>query len=493
MNTVTIDNLKGISHLEFQLPAQPGVYLLVGSNGVGKTTLLTCLRRICDQNAFRNGFPAAAIEGVDEFERTAIRYQSEDLFVTFHKRQKRWSPTPKQNVNLVFDSMGYSNVVYIGADEKRIGITKEEILTGKRVAVPEELKDEMNIAFETDRFDGLTRVENKNGRRWFQYFYIIKDPRTGETYSEKRFSAGELALLQVFGSLSQVEDNCLALIDEGELALYPKAQEKLFKRLMDLSASKRLTILVSTHSNTLVSMAKPDHILLLERTKNGAVELVTPCYPARAMQSLDALANIIDDYVILVEDEMARLCFKAMRKHLGEIQPEARVAGMDASACVIPVGTYLATAQLAASLPQQLSLSSRVKVRAILDHDAFDNENPELDKLRNKNNNLIIDLGFTPEVALVEKLESNDFTLLADIKREFKCDMQSILDSDGYRDASKSPKERKRAKSQFDYIVKQLTSKSGDSEEVVEYKLIEMLVARFDQGMMKRVIGLAFS
>ncbi len=43
---ITIENLLGINRLEFDLPSKPDVYLLVGPNGTGKTTLLTCLDRI---------------------------------------------------------------------------------------------------------------------------------------------------------------------------------------------------------------------------------------------------------------------------------------------------------------------------------------------------------------------------------------------------------------------------------------------------------------
>ena len=44
--SITINNTKGINNFQFVFPEQKGVYLLVGTNGVGKTTLLICMDRI---------------------------------------------------------------------------------------------------------------------------------------------------------------------------------------------------------------------------------------------------------------------------------------------------------------------------------------------------------------------------------------------------------------------------------------------------------------
>ena len=68
MRKITIDNTKNIHHLEFVLPERSGVYLLVGANGTGKTTLLVCLDRICNPYGFARGFSASKSFGeVDQY------------------------------------------------------------------------------------------------------------------------------------------------------------------------------------------------------------------------------------------------------------------------------------------------------------------------------------------------------------------------------------------------------------------------------------------
>lgn len=51
MGKITISSLRNITSLVFDVPIS-GVYVLTGSNGSGKTSLLMALSRIFDKNAF---------------------------------------------------------------------------------------------------------------------------------------------------------------------------------------------------------------------------------------------------------------------------------------------------------------------------------------------------------------------------------------------------------------------------------------------------------
>ena len=42
MKKIIIDNIRNIEHLEFEIPTA-GVHVITGENGIGKTTLFTCL------------------------------------------------------------------------------------------------------------------------------------------------------------------------------------------------------------------------------------------------------------------------------------------------------------------------------------------------------------------------------------------------------------------------------------------------------------------
>ena len=55
------------------------------------------------------------------------------------------------------------------------------------------------------------------------------------------------------------------MIDEIEIALHPKAQINLLRKLKDIAAQKNLTIIFSTHSSTLIKSSDRSKILYLER------------------------------------------------------------------------------------------------------------------------------------------------------------------------------------------------------------------------------------
>ena len=48
MYKITLKNIKAITNLEFHFTEKNGVYLLTGTNGCGKTTLLIALNRLGD-------------------------------------------------------------------------------------------------------------------------------------------------------------------------------------------------------------------------------------------------------------------------------------------------------------------------------------------------------------------------------------------------------------------------------------------------------------
>lgn len=242
MKKITIKKTKNIKNLEFVFPQSKGVYLIVGPNGVGKTTLLVCIDRICNKNAFARGFSASRSFGeVDQYAEAEITYDTDNppTSLKFRKKSSRWAVSPKGHSNLL-DNFGYTQTVFIRADSNRIDVPKEEIRRGNFVAADPDVKRNLNRIFETDKFDRLKRLRIANGRgRHATFFYVIEE-RRGQYYSEKRFSTGEIALLRLVEKLNTVENDAIVLLDEAEMALHPRVQKKLYDYLVEVAATKEL-------------------------------------------------------------------------------------------------------------------------------------------------------------------------------------------------------------------------------------------------------------
>ncbi len=397
MKKVTISHTKSIEYLEFYIPERKGVFLLVGANGAGKTTLLVCLDRICNSNAFARGFSTSKTFGaVDQYQDAEIEYETDNpaMCLLFRKKTARWAVSPKGKTGLL-SNFGFASTVFIRADSNRISITEDEIRTGTFVAADSGLKAKLNELFETEKFSRLQRLKNTNGRgRTAKYFYVIQE-RAGAYYSEKRFSTGELALLRLVERLSHVEPGSLVLIDEAEMALHPRIQKRLLDYLNQVSAEKDLTIIVSTHSVTLIKATGKNNILLLEDDGRDQYHITTPCYPAKAIGCVDFMDNIIYDAVFFVEDDMARLLLKKMLR----IYCEKDCRFNTITNCIVPVGGYEQTAQLAINTRRQLLGKSFVC--AVWDEDVFTDtipSAPRVKQLYESNKSVIFHLGCTPEV-----------------------------------------------------------------------------------------------
>lgn len=488
MRKITIDNTKGIRHLEFTIPEQKGVYLLVGANGAGKTTLLVCLDRICNPNGFARGFSTSNGFGeVDQYRNATITYEIDnpELCLQYRKKTARWAVAPKGGSSLL-SNFGFTSSVFIKADSNRISISEAEIRAGVFEAADAGIKRALNDLFETTKFNRLKRLRNANGRgRPATYFYVIQE-NVNFYYSEKRFSTGELALLRLVEKLSRVEDNSLILLDEAELALHPRIQKKLLDYLKQIAIEKQLTIFISTHSITMIKATDKQHILLLEDSGQGRYNVVNPCYPAKAIGCVDFMDNIIYDAVFFVEDEMARLLLKKMIRKCCEADQRFHTV----TNCIIPVGGYEQTAQLAINTKRQLL--GRSFVCAIWDADVFTDTIPTVDRIRDfyqNNQDIIFNLGCTPEVWMIEKLESLDTEIVNALRDRFRYEVSTVINSSDYI-ACNSPKPRKLAKQKMDVVIAQFSAACGDSQELVMDAFADILIDRaYDLGAIRRVVG----
>ena len=253
---IRIRNIKGIVELTYNLPASSGVYLLTGANGTGKTTLLSALNRMGDNQAFAQNFSEEqTIPG-----QHSIEYTIDEQSVTYQRKNQRWTPSPRSQSKLI-EGYKYHKTYFLTATGLRLYQQSNINLEGQRYNVSEGMISSLNTIFSTERFSQLKyiKVRDIRGRQRVLHrnnkLYILKDP-SGKWYSELSFSLGERMVLNALDYISDIPSQSMLLIDEIELALHPIAQILFYNYLEEKAQEKDIVIIISTHSATLIKRAK---------------------------------------------------------------------------------------------------------------------------------------------------------------------------------------------------------------------------------------------
>lgn len=362
--SIEIERLRHISNLRFEIPG-PGVYLLSGRNGAGKTSLLACLHRISSSQAFARHFRASSRSKIlDNFDNSRITYTLNDSSVTYAYAGERWVPRPRANSNLLA-RFGYPEVVYIGATADRITPRPEDFEPRRLGGASVDIREAANRIFSTSKFDAL-KVINLTPGPGNQAFLLQATPPPGATYfSERNFSLGELCVLKLLRRLKDCRRGAMVLIDELELALHPKAQIELLQHLRSFAPTKDLTVIFSTHSVSLLKSVPRNDILFLDQS-GGSPTTIQGCFPAYAMGNMAYGEERAPDAVIYVEDDAAVHVTEALLQlHLNSkygADPTLRPTVQ-----VLPIGPFMSVVRHLAGSDAVLPATTRTS--ALLDAD----------------------------------------------------------------------------------------------------------------------------
>lgn len=150
------------------------------------------------------------------------------------------------------------------------------------------------------------------------------------------------------------------LIDEIEVALHPIAVSRLMDELRKLERTN-LMVILSSHSPEIIRKVNPANLYQLELVSNGSTHLTVnnPCYPSYAIR--DVYMHDGFDYVILVEDHLARLLVRrCIEKH---------ALSRSKLINVLPAGGWLNVLRLQHELYVSATLGAGTKVLSVLDGD----------------------------------------------------------------------------------------------------------------------------
>ena len=166
--------------------------------------------------------------------------------------------------------------------------------------------------------------------------------------------AGEHSLFELISLLYIVDEGSLVLIDEIELGLHEDAQSKLIKEIKNICKSRKIQIICTSHSLSIIDSIPPEGRIFLEF--KGSKTIVIPEVSSNyATGKLSGKNNKIID--VLIEDEVAKLIIEAA------LDPETRK-----QINIIPIGSHSAVMRHLAARFIERDFSNN-KVCVILDGD----------------------------------------------------------------------------------------------------------------------------
>lgn len=317
LRSIEIDGFRGINAL--LIPFDFPVVAISGLNGSGKSTVgqisLSAYRKpstVTDYNRFyvRDFFPASVADPNPFHQSSSVKfiYETDDpgspQALTVKRTNSEWSGYKRQPERKCF-YVGFT--IYIPKVERKdVSIYRGSsiTLTNQR-QITDQVKDKVGRIL-GQQYDELHFQGIQHGNKYGELGIAA---RFGNQYSENNMGFGEGRTLYLIDLLESSPEQSLFVIEEPETSLHEHAQYELAKYLLDVSFRRHHQIILSTHSDQILSALPTESRLLLHRDSNGvAVYKGLSSTRARSLLSLGHHRGL----VVFVEDDFAKLLLSEM-------------------------------------------------------------------------------------------------------------------------------------------------------------------------------------
>jgi len=264
--------------------------------------------------------PARALksEGMDELP-VIVSPKTKDF-----RSKDRWNPVKREAIYLNFkcEFSAFDKFFYFAAgltnDERQDSIKrsaeklKRVISSGRQSYKP----GGKEAVFENRKLtkEELDAVSYILGREYVEATYVLHRlygnmeapsvifKRKELVYSEAFAGSGELAVVRAVIEILRCKNGTLVLLDEPETSLHPGAQKRLLTFLLQQTIKKKLQVVASTHSPTLIEGMPPKAIKAMEESLSGRMQPVEVTHPQVAFNRLGHVEK--DQVVVTVEDDL---------------------------------------------------------------------------------------------------------------------------------------------------------------------------------------------
>jgi hypothetical protein len=136
------------------------------------------------------------------------------------------------------------------------------------------------------------------------------------TYSEAFAGSGEMAVARLVLEVLAAEQYSLVLLDEPEVSLHPGAQKRLKHFLLEEIRKKKLQVVISSHSPSLIEDLPPQAIQVFSQLPTGKFNVKKEITPDEAFYHLEQTNPA--KKTIIVEDLLAKDIITAVLTEMGQ-------------------------------------------------------------------------------------------------------------------------------------------------------------------------------
>lgn len=311
--------LRGLSPFEihFQYPLS----VIAGKNGSGKSTVLALAA--CAFHNSRDGFCLPGRKSPyytmsDFFVQSAEELAADGINIRYEFLHDNWRRSPRfpEGVGQAWQSRtkkkggkwsNYSrrvvrNVVFFGIERVVPHSERSVSKTYRR-----SFKRTESCGFEAEVVAIVSRILSKHyDEFWFRGYskYRLPHVKSKKTvYSGFNMGAGENALFEIMSTILAAPEGLFIIVDEIELGLHEGAQKRFIDELKKLCETRKIQVVCTTHSPTILEAVPPEGRFYLDRhgSETGVTNGIAPEYAAGRLAEQNS-----KELDVLVEDGVAQ-------------------------------------------------------------------------------------------------------------------------------------------------------------------------------------------
>lgn len=322
LSKIEIYNFRKFSQ-ETQIDFTFPLTVIVGKNGSGKTTLMKAMKLLTKNQIPQNEFFETAIDS-GGFEGADISYWIDGERLQYKRmRQNEWgkegnipdefkvtylqtkSIVGATDKSLLYDDVGKNTkqiqkIEYIIKQSRKIVQNKLSKSERKQGHYLERNAIEIINWILQEEIQSIEIIQHKYYSGTWGTSVIFND---GKQYSEYNAGSGEFVIASIVDRIQSISENSLLLLDEPEVSLHPGAQKRLMCYILEIIKRKKVQVIITTHSTTIVDGLPKSSIKCLRKIDNSMIVIEEQVLYQNAFIELESDVN---KKHIIVEDAMAK-------------------------------------------------------------------------------------------------------------------------------------------------------------------------------------------